>query len=72
MAKLTVVTADILSDIPLFEWMIRDKLPKVSAFSFAMGHIDGKFTRNHSNSFCYSSTDTAIQFHITFISKLIL
>lgn len=39
MTILTAVKADILSDIPQLEWMIRDKLPKMSAFSFAMGHM---------------------------------
>lgn len=49
MAILTAVKADSLSDIPQLEWMIRDKLPKMSAFNFAVGH--GKFIRNHSNFF---------------------
>lgn len=39
MTTLTAVKADILSDIPQLEWMIRDKLPKMSVFSFAMGHM---------------------------------
>ena len=52
--------------------MIRDKLPKMSAFSFAMGHMAN--LQEIIQIFFASPplTKQIIQFHITFISNIVV